>query len=112
MALSPEQRIQRFSDLSSRFPDSEVPRFSLAQAYQDHGDLELAAQTYGEVTNLKEDFMLAWIERARCLVGLERYEEAKPHAEKGLALAVAQGHQEPRSDCEALLEEIEEEIEG
>ena len=110
MPATPKERIEKFYDLVQRFPDSEVPRFSLAQAYRDAGRYEDAEKAYSDVIAIKSDFMLAWIERARCLISLERYEDAEPIARQGLALAVAQGHQEPRIDCEALLEEIEEEI--
>ena len=109
--MTPEERILKFGQLVERFPASEVPRFSLAQAYRDAGEFSDAEQAFQQVTELKSDFMLAWIERARCLVALERYDEAQPIAQKGLELAIAQGHQEPKLDCEALLEEIEEEME-
>ena len=111
MTLTPDQRIQKFFQLAERFPESEVPRFSLAQAYRDAGQYEQAELAFQAVTDIKADFMLAWIERARCLVALERYEDAKPIAEYGLQLAIDQFHEEPKLDCEALLEEIEEELE-
>jgi tetratricopeptide (TPR) repeat protein len=111
MPLSPEERIDKFSRLATQFPNSEVPHFSLAQAYRDAGRYEEAQATFGLVTDLKGEFMLAWIERARCLIALERYEEARPIAQRGYELAISQGHQEPKLDCEALLEEIEEELE-
>ena len=103
-------RIERFQKMVEQFPGSEVPRFSLAQAYFEADRLEEAAATFEEVIELKPDYMMAWVLRTRALIGLERFEAALAVCERALALAIEQDHQDPRIDCELMLEEIREEL--
>ncbi len=110
MPASTSDRIEKFEQMVTRFPTSEVPRYSLATAYVDAGRLEDAARTFGEVTTLRPDFLMAWVGQARTLVQLERFAEARPLAVEARRLAIAQGHSEPRSESEALLDEIEREL--
>ena len=107
-AADTDARIQRFEAMVKQFPESELPRFSLAQAYAAADRLEEAERAYAGCSALKPDWMMAWLGRAEALVALGRYEEARPVAERALALAVAQSHQEPKAACEALLERIDE----
>jgi tetratricopeptide (TPR) repeat protein len=105
-----QARIDRFKAMVAQFPQSEVPRFSLGQAYMEAGQLEEAAKTFTEVTDIKSDFMMAWVLRTRALIGLERFEDALPICQHALQLAIDQDHQDPKIDCELMLEEIQEEI--
>ena len=101
-------KIERFEGMVAQFPSSEVPRFSLAQAYMDADRLDEADAMLQSVIEIKADFMMAWILRGRALMGLERFEDARAVVTEALALAKAQDHRDPQIDCELMLEELEE----
>ena len=110
MPLSIDERLVKFQSMVQRFPDSEVPRFSLAQVLFEAGRFDECQATAAEVVRLRPDFLMAWLLRARSLALLERWTEAQPIAEHARGLAIAQHHSEPRADAEALLEEIAAEL--
>jgi hypothetical protein len=102
-------KIDRFAALKAKMPQSELPRWSLAQAYEEAGRTLDAFREYGELVTLKPDYCLAWLrlgaiamhELADLAVAREALTEAR-------RLAVAQGHNAPRLEVDALLEELEE----
>ncbi len=103
--------IERFEAIVARFPDSEVPRYSLAGAYRAAGrDEDALDQLTTICTSLKPDYMMAWVQRTELLVALERFEDALAVCTRAIELAKAQDHKGPLMDCEALLEEIEENL--
>lgn len=98
--------IDRLRQMIERFPDSEVPRYSLATALRGEGDTEGAIEAFDGAIRCRADFMMAWVGKAELLVELERWDEAVACCEQAIELAKAQNHQGPLIDCEALLEEI------
>jgi len=111
-AVTPEleSRIAKWRKLADAYPDNELPRISLGQAYLEAKRYDEAERTFGEVNLLQPDHMTSWIHRGQALMSLGRFEEARDLVKKGLELAVAQGHTGPRADCEMMLEEIAEEL--
>lgn len=103
-------KIERYESMVARFPQSEVPRYSLACAYREAGRIEDALTEFAEIMRIKPDFMMAWVHTTELLVGLERYDEARPICTAAIALAKAQDHSGPLMDCETLLDEIESEL--
>lgn len=112
MSDDPQQKIQRFQQMVERFPESELPRFSLAQAYLDAEQYSDAERTFAEVIGLKPDYMMAWVHRTQALMAMDEFEAAKPVCERAIELAREQDHQGPLADCEYLLEEIVEELDA
>lgn len=104
------QAIERFRAMVERFPNSEVPRYSLAMAYLDAEQVEEAEAELAEITRIKPSYMMAWVQRTRALMTLERFESAREVCQQAIRLATEQNHQGPLMDCEMLLEEIEEEL--
>jgi len=105
-------RIARFEAMVARFPDRSPPRFSLARALQDAGELAAAVPHYARAAELQPDLMMAWLHHAECLLGLQRFAEALPIAEEARRLAVTQGHEGPLADATELLEDLADELEG
>jgi tetratricopeptide (TPR) repeat protein len=110
MSSPADARIEKFLGMVEQFPDSELPRFSLGQAYVEAGRYEDAERTFAEVARINPTYMMAWVHRAQALCELERWADAKQACEEAIRLAVAQGHSGPKMECEQLLEEIEEEL--
>ena len=54
-------KIEKFLALKGKMPTSELPRWSLAQAYEEAGQTLDAFREYGELVTLKPDYCLAWL---------------------------------------------------
>lgn len=96
-------RIAHFQALVQRTPQSELFRFSLAQAL-------LAANRGPEAwphleycITVKPDWMLPRILLGKELLAAGRADEAKPLLEAALTLAIAQDHQDPAEELRQLL---------
>lgn len=95
-----------------RFPRSEVPRYSLGSALKAEGKLDEAVEHLAVAVEVKPDFMMAWIQLGEAHMAREDWDGAKSAIQAALKLATDQDHQGPKLDCEALLEEIQEELDG
>jgi hypothetical protein len=107
MADISNPKIDKFLQLKQRMPNSELPRWSLAQAYEEANDFALAREEYEDLVTLKPDYCLAWLKLGTLLLRVFEDEDA---ARKALVeahrLAVAQGHNAPRLEAELLLAEL------
>ena len=102
-----DDRISTLRAMVAEDDTNELAVFSLGQALFEAGDFAAAEPWFARAAHLQDDLMMAWLRRAECLVRLGRADEARPCAERGLHLAVAQKHDGPLADAEELLEEIE-----
>jgi tetratricopeptide (TPR) repeat protein len=97
-------RIARFSELKARMPNSELPRWSLAQALEAASDLPAAIAEYRELVQLKPDYCMAWLRLGALLSAqAEAGREAREALERAVSLARAQGHEAPRTEAAQLL---------
>lgn len=101
-------KIEKFLALKGKMPTSELPRWSLAQAYEEAGQTLDAFREYGELVTIKPDYCLAWLR----LGALALHELADPVVAKealttARRLAVEQGHNAPRIEADKLLGELE-----
>ncbi len=110
--MSDPARIQRYRAMVDRFPQSEVPRYSLASALIEAGELAEAETHLRVLLEHKPDYMMAAVQLAQILTQQERWDDALEACDAAIALAVAQDHKGPLMDCEALRDEIISEIEG
>ena len=102
-----EAKIARFSALKAKMPQSELPRWSLAQAYEEAGQTLDAFREYGELVTLKPDYCLAWLRLgAIALRELGELEVARHALGAAQRLALEQGHSAPRVEADALLAEL------
>jgi tetratricopeptide (TPR) repeat protein len=96
-------RITTALDLWQRFPDNDLSRFNLAQAYVDAHDYAIAIEHLRALCNKKRDWMVAHIQLGKCLIALGRAAEARPILDHALQLAIAQHHDGPHEELEELL---------
>ncbi len=94
-------RIAKALELLKRFPDNELPRFNLAQAYFDAHDYQNAAEHLRALCAKKPDWMVVHILLGKCLVAEGESAEGKRILEHARQLAIAQHHDGP---CEELTE--------
>ena len=102
--------IAKFQALKARFPESEMPRWSLATLLEEAERYEEAIVEFTELVAIKPDYCVAFVHLGHCLIMEERYEEAITTLEKARTLAIDQGHVPPRNEAEMLLEQAREEM--
>jgi predicted Zn-dependent protease len=99
-------RIAKACDLWQRFPDNDLSRFNLAQAYCDANEFANAIEHLRALCDKKPDWMVVHIQLGKALITLGRSPEAKPVLEHALKLAIAQHHDTPREELEELLKTL------
>ena len=99
-------RIVKALELWQRFPDNDLSRFNLAQAYVDANDYASAVEHLRALCQKKPDWMVAHIQLGKSLVALGCAAEAKPILEHALQLAIGQHHDGPREELSELLKTL------
>jgi predicted Zn-dependent protease len=97
-----DARIERFRALVARDPANPLHNFALAQALLSAGEHEAAERAFARCLELDPQWMVAAIRRGRCLVALQRWDEARAALDRGAALAEAQDHDEPWAEIKEL----------
>ena len=103
-------RVEKFQALKERFPESEMPRWSLATALKEEERYAEAITEFKELVAIKPDYCMAFVHLGHCLIIEESYEEAIEHLQNAIQLAIDQGHVPPRNEAEMLLEQAREEM--
>ena len=96
-------RIAQAKELWQRFPDNDLSRFNLAQAYCEANNHAHAIEHLRALCAKKSDWMVVHILLGKALIALGRNAEAKPILEHALQLATAQHHDGPREELTELL---------
>jgi len=96
-------RVAKAQKLYEKFPDNDLSRFNLAQAYFDAGDYTNAAEHLRPLYAKKPDWMVVHILLGKCLLAAGEPAQAKPILEHALQLAIAQHHDGPREELTELL---------
>jgi len=104
-------KLAKFLEMKERFPQSEMPRWSIATYYEENEQYEEAIAEFLELVELKPDYCVAFLHLGSCLIEEERFEEAIKALEQAHALALEQSHDAPRIEAEMLLENAREELE-
>ena len=99
-------RSTHFESLVAREPANELFRFSLAQALLAEGRPADALEHLVACANRKPDWMVPRILLGKTLLGLGRKTEARPWLEAALSLAIAQDHDDPARELQAILAEL------
>jgi len=99
-------RIARALELWQRFPDNDLSRFNLAQAYFDASEYANAAGHLRALCAKKPDWMVVHIQLAKSLLATGGRAEARPILEHARQLAVAQHHDGPREELDELLKTL------
>jgi predicted Zn-dependent protease len=99
-------RIGKALELWKRYPENDLSRFNLAQAYVDAGDFASAVNHLRALCSKKSDWMVVHIQLGKSLIALDHPAEAKPILEHAFQLAIAQHHDGPREELEELLKTL------
>jgi len=99
-------RSAHFAALVARQPDNELFRFSLAQALLTENKPAEAIEHLSVCAQKKPDWMMPRILLGKTLLGLGRKNEAKPWLEEALQLAIAQDHEDPAHEMQAILKDL------
>ena len=97
----------RQRQLVTQYPENELARFSLGKALFDRGDYSEAQAHLLEALRKRPDWMVVQILCGKCALILGRREEARTAFVQALELAIAQHHEGPQTELEALLSELQ-----
>lgn len=101
-----DARIERWSRFAAQDPGNKLHQFALAGAYLQAARFAEGAQAYGRCLELDPVWMVAAIKRARCLIELRRFDEARACLDLGAQLAIDQGHDEPFAEIRELRDQL------
>lgn len=101
-----DARIAKWKALVEQNPDNELARYSLASALFDAGRFADAEPHFARALELKSDWVMAYVLRAKCLIRLGRPNDARPLLEKGRAHSLQQKHQNPVDEIDEILAEL------
>ncbi len=99
-------KIARFRALVAQHPDHPLHNFALAQTLLAAGEHAQAEAAFARCLALDPSWMVAAIKRGRCLIALQRWEEARACLQRGADLALAQNHEEPFAEIRELLDQL------
>jgi len=101
-----EEKIERFRRHKEANPDNELARYSLGSALLEDGFFAEAEGEFAAALEKKPDWVMAYISRARCLIHLERVDEARKLLAQGREHSLQQGHDGPVEEIDELLEDL------
>ncbi len=99
-------RITKALELWKKFPDNDLSRFNLSQAYFDATDYANAIEHLRALCAKKPDWMVVHIQLGKSLLAVGETQSARPILEHALQLAIAQHHDTPREELEELLKTL------
>ena len=99
-------RIAKALGLLEKFPDNDLSRFNLAQAYCDAGDFSSAIEHLRTLADKKRDWMVVHILLGKCLINIGQPDEAREILRHAYQLAITQHHDGPREELEELLRSL------
>jgi len=97
-------KTDKWKALVLKNPNNELARFSLASAHFDAGEFAEAEPHFARALELKDDWVVAYILRSKCLIRLGRVAEARQLLANGRSHSIAQRHDGPVEEIDALLE--------
>ena len=106
-ATEPHPRLARFLAMKAKFPQSEMPRWSLATALEELERVPEAIAEFRELVLLKPDYCVAWLRLGACLVKVGDAAAAREALGRTIQLAIAEGHQAPRPEALGILAELD-----
>ena len=99
-------RTTKALELWKKFPDNDLSRFNLAQAYFDAADYAHASEHLRALCQKKPDWMVVHILLGKCQLAAGELAPAKSTLEHALQLAIAQHHDGPREELTELLKTL------
>lgn len=99
--------LARQRQMAVQFPDNELARFSLGRALFDRAEYAEARQHLAAALARKPDWMAVQILVGKCDLELGDSAAARAAFERARDLAVAQHHEGPLAEVEALLDDLQ-----
>ena len=99
-------RIAQFRKMANDDPDNELGHFRLGQLLLEAGQNEEAVQSFRRTLELSPQFSKVYQLLAKCLIALNRPDEAVEVLQKGFAVADERGDNMPRDDMGKMLGEL------
>ncbi|MBM4014373.1 MAG: tetratricopeptide repeat protein [Planctomycetes bacterium] len=96
-------KVAKWSALVDKNPDHELARYSLGSALMECGEFAAAEPHFARALALRDDWVMAYILRAKCLLQLRRPAEAKELLLRGRHHSIEQKHDAPVEEIDALL---------
>jgi Flp pilus assembly protein TadD len=101
-----QAKIDKYAAHVAKHPDNELARFSLGSALLEAGRFGDAEPHFTRALEIKTDWVMAYILRARCLIRLGRVAEARPLLATGRQHSLAQHHEAPVEEIDEILAEL------
>ena len=101
-----QERITQFRKMANDDPDNELGHFRLGQLLMEAGQNEEAAQSFRRTLELSPQFSKVYQLLAKCLLALNRQDEAVEVLQKGFAVADERGDNMPRDDMGKMLAQL------
>ena len=101
-----QERITQFRKMANDDPDNELGHFRLGQLLMEAGQNEEAAQSFRRTLELSPQFSKVYQLLAKCLLALDRQDEAVEVLQKGFAVADERGDNMPRDDMGKMLAQL------
>ena len=86
-------------------PKQVFHRYSLAQAYFEENQLELACDEFEECLKARPDWMMAALFLGKAYLESDKKDKARENLELALFLAKEQNHDDPAEEASQLLKE-------
>ena len=101
------ERVELFRRRVSENPDNPLFKFSLGQTLFNERNFIEAEKCFRICLKERSDWMLALLLHGRCLIELERPEEASEVLRQAAQVACDQNHEDPEREARTLLEQLE-----
>ena len=101
------KRLEVFRRKVEENPKNPLFRFSFGQALFEDENFEEAEKQFFSCLKDREDWMMALMLRGRCLIELDRVEEAKQSLRDAVLAARNQNHEDPEQEAMELLQRLE-----
>ncbi len=102
----PNDPLARQRQLVQQHPDNELGRFSLGKALFDRGEFAEAREHLERALARRPDWMVVQILLGKCDLQAGDVAAARQAFSRALELAIAQHHEGPQAELEALLEDL------
>jgi Fe-S cluster biosynthesis and repair protein YggX len=101
-----QERITQFRKMANDDPENELGHFRLGQLLMEAGQNEEAVQSFRRTLELSPQFSKVYQLLAKCLITLNRQDEAVQVLEKGFAVADERGDNMPRDEMAKMLGQL------
>ncbi len=104
--MSGKSRRQQIQEMLAEDPADAFLRYGLAMDYAGAGEFEEAARWFGDLLRDNPDYIAGYLQAAKVLHQLQRDDEARAVARKGVAAAREKGDEHAAGELEFFLDDL------